>query len=133
MSGEAAVIYPGKAAQKAKQEQPSEPQKPWKSLTGTLECRAFSWLCACTPHGPLHWCTAATKDGVPTRQCPGTLATGDHSGSTGIGGGAIVLPGVTIGDDAVVGAGSVVTRDVPAGATVVGNPARAVPARAHGD
>jgi maltose O-acetyltransferase len=41
-----------------------------------------------------------------------------------IGGGAIVLPGVTVGDDAVVGAGSVVTRDVPAGVTVVGNPAR---------
>jgi maltose O-acetyltransferase len=42
-----------------------------------------------------------------------------------IGGGAIVLPDVTIGDDAVIGAGSVVTRNVPAGATVVGNPARA--------
>jgi maltose O-acetyltransferase len=41
-----------------------------------------------------------------------------------IGGGAVILPGVTIGDDAIVGAGSVVTRDVPAGATVVGNPAR---------
>jgi maltose O-acetyltransferase len=41
-----------------------------------------------------------------------------------IGGGAILLPGVTIGDDAVIGAGSVVTRDVPAGATVAGNPAR---------
>lgn len=41
-----------------------------------------------------------------------------------IGGGAIILPGVTIGDEAVVGAGSVVTRDVPAGATVMGNPAR---------
>lgn len=40
-----------------------------------------------------------------------------------IGGGAIILPGVTIGDDAIVGAGAVVTRDVPAGATVVGNPA----------
>ncbi|TJW46640.1 MAG: sugar O-acetyltransferase, partial [Mesorhizobium sp.] len=33
-------------------------------------------------------------------------------------------PGVTIGDNAVVGAGSVVTRDVPAGAKVVGIPAR---------
>jgi maltose O-acetyltransferase len=42
-----------------------------------------------------------------------------------IGGGAIVLPGVTVGDDAVIGAGSVVTRDVPAGVVVVGNPARA--------
>jgi maltose O-acetyltransferase len=41
-----------------------------------------------------------------------------------IGGGAIILPGVTIGDDAVVGAGSVVTRNVRPGATVVGNPAR---------
>jgi maltose O-acetyltransferase len=41
-----------------------------------------------------------------------------------IGGGAIILPGVRIGDDAVIGAGSVVTRDVPAGATAVGNPAR---------
>jgi maltose O-acetyltransferase len=41
-----------------------------------------------------------------------------------LGGAAIVLPGVTIGDRAVVGAGSVVTRDVPADTVVAGNPAR---------
>jgi maltose O-acetyltransferase len=44
-----------------------------------------------------------------------------------IGGGAILLPGVTVGDDAIIGAGSVVTRNVAAGATVVGNPARRLP------
>jgi maltose O-acetyltransferase len=43
-----------------------------------------------------------------------------------IGGGAIVCPGVSIGADSVVGAGAVVTRDVPAGVLVVGNPARVV-------
>ena len=42
-----------------------------------------------------------------------------------IGSGATLLGGITIGENAIVGAGSVVTRDVPANATVVGNPARA--------
>ena len=43
-----------------------------------------------------------------------------------IGGNCTILPGVTIGSGAVIGAGSVVTSDVPAGAVVVGNPARVV-------
>jgi maltose O-acetyltransferase len=43
-----------------------------------------------------------------------------------IGGGAIILPGITIGDDAVIGAGAVVTRDVAPGTTVAGNPARPI-------
>jgi maltose O-acetyltransferase len=47
-----------------------------------------------------------------------------------IGGGAIILPGVFVGDDALIGAGSVVTRDVPAGATAFGNPARVRAVRA---
>ena len=41
-----------------------------------------------------------------------------------IGAGATILPGVTVGDNAVVGAASVVTRDVEADTIVVGNPAR---------
>ena len=40
-----------------------------------------------------------------------------------IGANATILPGVTVGDDAIVGAGSVVRRDVPAGTVVFGNPA----------
>jgi UDP-2-acetamido-3-amino-2,3-dideoxy-glucuronate N-acetyltransferase len=43
-----------------------------------------------------------------------------------VGGGSVLLPGVTIGANAFVGAGSVVTKDVPARAIVVGNPARVV-------
>jgi acetyltransferase-like isoleucine patch superfamily enzyme len=39
---------------------------------------------------------------------------------------ACVLPGVAIGDDAIVGARSVVADDVPAGAVVAGNPARVI-------
>jgi UDP-2-acetamido-3-amino-2,3-dideoxy-glucuronate N-acetyltransferase len=45
-----------------------------------------------------------------------------------IGSGATLLGGITVGENAIVGAGSVVTKDVPAGATVAGNPARVVSA-----
>ena len=41
-----------------------------------------------------------------------------------IGAGAVILPGIIIGKGATVGAGAVVTKDVPAGCTVVGNPAK---------
>jgi UDP-2-acetamido-3-amino-2,3-dideoxy-glucuronate N-acetyltransferase len=53
---------------------------------------------------------------VPTRVCRGAA----------IGSGAVILCGVTIGERALVGAGAVVTKDVPAGATVAGVPARAM-------
>lgn len=41
-----------------------------------------------------------------------------------LGAGVIVLPGVTIGDNTVIGAGSVVTKDIPANVVAVGNPCR---------
>jgi acetyltransferase-like isoleucine patch superfamily enzyme len=43
-----------------------------------------------------------------------------------IGGGAVLLPGIEIGEEAFVGAGAVVLRDVPARALMVGNPARQI-------
>ena len=42
-----------------------------------------------------------------------------------IGGGSLILPGITIGENALVGAGSVVTRDIASGGISFGNPARA--------
>ena len=41
-----------------------------------------------------------------------------------IGAGALIMPGVTIGDNTVIGAGSVVTRDIPSNVVAVGNPCR---------
>jgi acetyltransferase-like isoleucine patch superfamily enzyme len=43
-----------------------------------------------------------------------------------IGGNATILPGITIGENAMVGAGAVVTKDVPANAVVFGNPAKII-------
>lgn len=43
-----------------------------------------------------------------------------------LGGNVIVLPGVTIGDRAVIGAGSVVTKDIPADVVAVGNPCKVI-------
>jgi len=51
------------------------------------------------------------------------IAIGDN---VWLGGGVIVCPGVTIGDDTVVGAGAVVTRDLPSGVVAAGVPARVV-------
>lgn len=48
-----------------------------------------------------------------------------------IGSGVTLLGGITIGENAIVGAGSVVTRDVPANTTVIGNPAKPKGAKNH--
>ena len=47
-------------------------------------------------------------------------------GNVWLGGGVIVLPGVTIGENTVVGAGSIVTKDLPPNVVAAGNPARVV-------
>ena len=51
----------------------------------------------------------------------------------GIGGGGTILPGVTIGDNSVIGAGSVVTKDIPANVVAAGNPCRIIKEAEEGD
>lgn len=67
-----------------------------------------------------------TNDRFPrSRQYITPLRTSIHQGAS-LGANCTILPGLTIGRDAMIGAGTVVTRDVPARAIVVGNPGRIV-------
>ena len=68
-----------------------------------------------------------TNDPFPrSKQYPATFPLSIIKTGASIGGGATILPGLTIGRYAMVGAGSVVTKSVPDGAVVVGNPARVI-------
>ena len=75
---------------------------------------------------------AANPDGTMQAEGDWTLAEVRVRHGATIGSGATVLGGVEVGAGALVGAGAVVTRDVPAGSTVVGNPARVSDQRAAG-
>lgn len=59
------------------------------------------------------------QSAVRTKTSP--VVIGNH---VWIGGGTVILPGVTIGDNAVIGAGSVVTKSIPANAVACGNPCK---------
>jgi UDP-2-acetamido-3-amino-2,3-dideoxy-glucuronate N-acetyltransferase len=76
-----------------------------------------------------------TNDKYPrATNADGTMQTGDDweclptfvKKGASIGSSVVILPGITIGERAMVGAGSVVTKDVPPGAIVLGNPAKFV-------
>ena len=68
-----------------------------------------------------------TNDAFPrSKEYPQEFARTIVAEGASIGGGAVLLPGVRIGRRAMVGAGTVVTRDVPPHAIVVGNPARII-------
>jgi acetyltransferase-like isoleucine patch superfamily enzyme len=68
-----------------------------------------------------------TNDMFPrSRRRPERFAETTICRGASIGGGAVLLPGITVGEGAMIGAGAVVTRDVPSGVVVVGNPARSI-------
>ena len=69
---------------------------------------------------------ALTADGAPQTEADWQLIPTRVARGASIGSHATILPGVTIGEDALIGAGAVVTHDVPAHAVVAGVPARVV-------
>ena len=69
---------------------------------------------------------AARSDGTLQSEADWKVVPTHVERGASIGTGATILAGVRIGERAIVGAGAVVTRDVPAGAIVAGNPARTI-------
>ncbi len=68
-----------------------------------------------------------TNDMFPrSKKYPAKFLVTTVADGASLGAGSVILPGISIGRNAMVGAGAVVTKDVPANAVVVGNPARIV-------
>ena len=88
----------------------------------------YAWLISIGDEATLGpYVTVLTHDAAPKLRTGYSLIARVHIGARAfIGANATILPGVTIGDDAIVGAGSVVRRDVQAGTVVLGNPAEEV-------
>ena len=72
-------------------------------------------------------CVAFTNDKTPrSKQYPEVFLSTTVKKGASIGANATILPGVTLGEHCMIGAGAVVTKDVPAYAVVVGNPASVI-------
>jgi UDP-2-acetamido-3-amino-2,3-dideoxy-glucuronate N-acetyltransferase len=94
----------------------------------TVKCGVYLWdglrVAADVFIGPN---ATFTNDRLPrSKHYPDSFAETVIEQGASIGAAAVILPGLTIGSGAMVGAGAVVTRDVPPRALVVGNPARIV-------
>ncbi|HIF9471050.1 TPA: acyltransferase [Photobacterium damselae] len=72
-------------------------------------------------------CVTFTNDKTPrSKQYPESFLSTTIKKGASIGANATILPGITLGEHCMVGAGAVVTKDVPAYAVVVGNPASVI-------
>ena len=108
------------------------------AMDGSSELGRYSTVTIFPDVKPSHWASSyinmAAKKGVISGFADGkfkpeqTVTAGQavvlYDGDQVLGGGVIVCPGVRIGNGAIIGAGSVVTRDIPADSVAVGNPAR---------
>jgi len=93
---------------------------PGCAVSGQVEIGAHVWLGNLAMIG--HECVLC--DGA-TVASTATLTSGVTIGAQAyVGAGAVLRPGIMVGEGALIGMGAVVVRDVPAGAVVVGNPAR---------
>ena len=66
------------------------------------------------------------SDGLKKHDCKTQTAPVIIGNNVWIGGNVVVVPGVTIGDNTIIGAGSVVTHDIPSGVVAAGNPCRVI-------
>jgi acetyltransferase-like isoleucine patch superfamily enzyme len=73
-----------------------------------------------------HWPRATTPEGELKTECDWKCEPVTVSRGASVGAGSILMPGVSIGSRAMVGAGSIVTRDVEPQMVVVGSPARVI-------
>lgn len=85
-------------------------------ITIGRKCLIAPNVTICTTGHPVHY---ALRPHGENYSFPVTIGDGVWIGS-----GAIILPGVTIGEHSVIGAGSVVTKDIPADVVAAGNPCR---------
>lgn len=69
---------------------------------------------------------ASNPDGSPQTEADWQMVETHVASGASIGTGSTILGGITIGENALIGAGSVVTKDVPANAIVAGNPAKII-------
>lgn len=92
----------------------------------TLKCGVFVWNGVILEEDVFVGPNATfTNDKRPrSKAYPETFATTLIRKGASIGGGAVILPGIVVGESAMIGAGAVLTTDVPSGETWLGNPAR---------